>query len=687
MYQWDLADLLKALNSNDPTMSILARSILRSTSNDVLAELLDHPDWTVRVTAALELGQRGDRRANDTLIAAFREAESHTRREIAAALAVIGDEEATKLLVTALRDSQSSVRAKAAYGIAEIVRREKTPSAVRDILESASGLLLSQTLRDSDKDARDEAAVALAAIHGAKAAEMMLKALQNKSSNERLAAVKALAAMKSELGVQMRPTIQAGFIQALQDEASEVRLEAIEAIKALKSVHKLDEEVIKALIVVYQHDEDERVRNAASSALGDQRPKPLREHPTFKLASAILIIAALCWILSTIGRLIYQPKDPLPAKVSDLPKEGIYGSSESVTLLSQVILGIIDEKQEAIDSLQPVQDDAFRIPCHREIEDILLGKKDCEVLLFMARSPTASLDLHFLVFRDRGQIRSIAVGISGLTEGSPDGEFIELPENHEGEYKEISDKLRLQVVRMLDVLKSGAWTEYPPSQKDVYLPFVSEPHDLEETEKLRKSNPVVQHLLSTAANVNSDLSLGSRVFTVGEASATGMYRPGFKVIQRSMFQEPVFARTLAHELVHATLDGIEEKDALLKEIRPYLESNHPQMLQVTLPLFYAKEMADPQSETIAVEEAIAFLTGSLAAEENHVYFFIRLRPIVTDIMRDVIWLNEPLLSSDVEMLVWLGLVPEWMSPESLGYNEAKINRRYYELVNQYSYPK
>jgi HEAT repeat protein len=51
---------------------------LRSTSNDVLAELLDHPDWTVRVTAALELGQRGDRRANDTLIAAFREAESHT---------------------------------------------------------------------------------------------------------------------------------------------------------------------------------------------------------------------------------------------------------------------------------------------------------------------------------------------------------------------------------------------------------------------------------------------------------------------------------------------------------------------------------------------------------------------------------------------------------------------------------
>jgi len=152
-----------------------------------------------------------------------------------------------------------------------------------------------------------------------------------------------------------------------------------------------------------------------------------------------------------------------------------------------------------------------------------------------------------------------------------------------------------------------------------------------------------------------------------------------------MFQRSVFARTLAHELVHAVLDGVEEKDSLLMGVRPYLASKHPQMLQITLPTFYEKEITGPDSETEIAEEAIAFLTGSLAAEEKKVYFLIR-PPLVTD-MSDITWSNEPLLSGDVELLIRLGLVPQWMSPKSLGYSEDRITERYYEMVDRHSLSK
>lgn len=45
-------------------------------------------------------------------------------------------------------------------------------------------------------------------------------------------------------------------------------------------------------------------------------------------------------------------------------------------------------------------------------------------------------------------------------------------------------------------------------------------------------------------------------------------------------------------------------------------------------------------------------------------------------------IDEPLWASDVEYLVLLKLVPAWMSPSALGYNEERITISYYELVKQ-----
>jgi hypothetical protein len=71
--------------------------------------------------------------------------------------------------------------------------------------------------------------------------------------------------------------------------------------------------------------------------------------------------------------------------------------------------------------------------------------------------------------------------------------------------------------------------------------------------------------------------------------------------------------------------------------------------------------------------------GSLAAEQTRASFLITSRRVVTD-LDDFKFLTEPLFSSDVELLILLGLIPNWMSPKALDYREDKITGRYYEKV-------
>lgn len=108
------------------------------------------------------------------------------------------------------------------------------------------------------------------------------------------------------------------------------------------------------------------------------------------------------------------------------------------------------------------------------------------------------------------------------------------------------------------------------------------------------------------------------------------------------------------------------------------------MFDVTLPIFYEEELAQAgtDGDLLEVEEMLAFFGGTLAAEDTSVAFAMRLKPVVTD-LDDIRTLNEPLLWSDVELLAKLGLIPEWMSPQAMGFDEAEITRRYYDLVHQH----
>jgi hypothetical protein len=63
------------------------------------------------------------------------------------------------------------------------------------------------------------------------------------------------------------------------------------------------------------------------------------------------------------------------------------------------------------------------------------------------------------------------------------------------------------------------------------------------------------------------------------------------------------------------------------------------MLNITLPLFYAEQLTGSEDTEPATEEALAFFTGVLASEKRAAYFFIKRQTVVTDIVRDIVWLN------------------------------------------------
>jgi hypothetical protein len=398
----------------------------------------------------------------------------------------------------------------------------------------------------------------------------------------------------------------------------------------------------------------------------------------------------LCGLLWLGGRALHKPRDPLPTQASTLSNEPLYQSNAPLNQELEAILANLAVKHNTAETLQLVKNETFRISC-RDTLDWIFAKRDCDVLVFSAQSPDAP-KLSFLVFRDQDRVVSTAFAAGPLKRAAdePDGIFLELPENYSGKHGELVEALRAAATRIAGALRPRDWKEYSFNQKSVYVPFVSDLEYQKKVAALRQSNSVVKHLLMLTSSTNADLSLGSRLFMVGAPDRSGQYSPYFKAIHRPMFASPSdrdITKTLAHELTHAVLDGMRANRRLLLETAlPQLIETHPQMIAYTLPLIYQEELDEPGREEDILpkaEEMLAFFAGSLASEQPVVRFQVRLRPIVTDIT-DIQILNEPLLSSDAELLASLNLIPAWMSPKALGYTEEKINERYYQRVKQHA---
>jgi len=228
--------LIFALHNKDPTVQYDAAEALGETGDDravepLLAALKNDETGGVRWKAAEALSKLGTP-AVAGLIGALLHEDDDVRWKAAIALGEIGDPQAIPPLINLLCDDDRFVRSRAAYALSMIGEPAVDP--------------LIHALREGDGNLRWGAAIALGKIQNPQAIDPLIRALSDKYENVRAESAAALAAIgKPALG----PLLQ---ILKFSDRA--VRLEIVTALGELH-----DTGAIQPLIQLLDTaDEDER---------------------------------------------------------------------------------------------------------------------------------------------------------------------------------------------------------------------------------------------------------------------------------------------------------------------------------------------------------------------------------------------------------------------------------------------
>jgi len=225
------------------------------------------------------LGQLGDERAVDPLIAALGESDSGVRMAAAQALGQLGGKRAVETLLVALRDSDSDVRMAAVQALGQLGD------------ERAVGPLIA-ILRDSDLGVCVAAAQVLGQLGDKRAVEPLIVALENPTvfsvllrevgpkKIEVIKAVRQVAALglkESKELVDSAPSMVLEAVSWKEAEYAKSKLEAAGAVVEVRGKDPMaviralgqlgDERAVDPLFVALR-DSDSGVRVAAAQALG-----------------------------------------------------------------------------------------------------------------------------------------------------------------------------------------------------------------------------------------------------------------------------------------------------------------------------------------------------------------------------------------------------------------------------------
>jgi len=228
--------LILALRHKDPTVQYDAAEALGETGDDravepLLAALKNDETCGVRWKAAEALSKLGTP-AVAGLIGALQHEDDDVRWKAAIALGEIGDPQAISPLINVLSDNDRFVRSRSAFALSMIGEPAVDP--------------LIQALREGDGNIRWGAAIALGKIQNPRAIEPLIHALADKYENVRAESAAALA-------VTGKPAL-GPLLQVLKFSDGAVRLEIVTALGELH-----DTGAIQPLIQLLDTaDEDER---------------------------------------------------------------------------------------------------------------------------------------------------------------------------------------------------------------------------------------------------------------------------------------------------------------------------------------------------------------------------------------------------------------------------------------------
>lgn len=272
--------LLSALRDPNPAVRYgAAISLLDNHRQDrsVVPALLpllhdDHP--TVRSYAASALGDLGDKRATEGLIAALRDVRQGVVTSAIMSLRQLGDQRATEPLIELLDSEDAYIAQEAVEALGDIPDTraveplirilEDTKSRLRaDAAKSLGGLrdqraipALIAGLGDADTAVRGGCANSLRFLPDTRAVAPLIRVLNDRDGGIRWCAADALGPIKDRRAI-------IPLMRAAMDRDADVRMCAVLSLGDFK-----DPRVVELLLSTLEYDNDYSVQRCAASSLG-----------------------------------------------------------------------------------------------------------------------------------------------------------------------------------------------------------------------------------------------------------------------------------------------------------------------------------------------------------------------------------------------------------------------------------
>jgi hypothetical protein len=392
----------------------------------------------------------------------------------------------------------------------------------------------------------------------------------------------------------------------------------------------------------------------------EQFGEPVRRGRWWLTAAFLLLLCILGFRAG--GDAIYDPPARLPDPRSFTRDQNLLGATSAV----------LDEF-EAMDALAAagfeLTGDAYEIAFPRTLADRLFGERREQALVFTAQTEAAGRR-RFLLLTDgkSSPVYAVESYRSRPTQG-PAGIFIAIP----------SERGFQDLIAGLAALGHEARAlrlkEHDTGEYTLFGPFAGGNHNA--IQEQIAGNVVLGHLVESLDGNRADISMAAGLFLITRSREGGtiraVYQPSFGVILEPPWESSQTS-TLAHELVHAYMDEVAREPSVQRELAArHFEDAHPRFFGEVLSERY--ERLDARGRA---EEAMANIVGALAAGE------ISTVPAAA-ILSGRAWaeISEPILTTDVVLLAEFGLLPECMSPESLGYDLERVTFVYHDLVSDH----
>jgi hypothetical protein len=374
------------------------------------------------------------------------------------------------------------------------------------------------------------------------------------------------------------------------------------------------------------------------------------------IASAVLAVVGFG--ILQLGQRYHNPASRIPPPPQGDQAVGIYGTTRPLEAeLLQISAIVPDPSALAIDG------DASRIAFPRTVADRLFGKRKEDAVLFTVAAPGGS-PIAVLALREGEQPQVIALGLpagddrlAGLYVGLPPGALLDA------------------ITPLVDEAASKSKKTYSESDYTIFGPF-----DRGDASKLQarvEANPVLRHQVDAFEADGNDVSIAASAFLIasppgGNRTINALYQPSTNAVFQPLWGANE-TDSLAHELVHAMMDEVvpSEQEAQ-RQAQTYLEANQPHLYEDIIGDLY--QPLDPLGRA---EEALAFITGAVAAGQP-----TTVAPIQLLQNQGLLERSAGLLSSDIDFLIGLGILPACMQPASLSYDKTTIDFNFFKLADK-----